>query len=175
MRRRLFAVASAISLLLCVATVGLWVRSELDVDAFVGGPGGQYAGEIVSRHGELWLSLIDDRSPYRNEHMWGFRTPEPLPEKQTHLGFVAGREEYVELERPPGTPPMEIVHYIAIPNWFILTSLAVTAFLLTRRASGKSGFNCVRCGYSPATPAGVCPECGTPVPKEPAEKSPRPA
>jgi hypothetical protein len=35
---------------------------------------------------------------------------------------------------------------------------------------------CNSCGYNlTGNTSGTCPECGTPVPKEPAEKSPRPA
>ena len=72
------------------------------------------------------------------------------------------------------------------PRWvLIVTILVIIPFgavglyrtcigrrTIKRRESGQ----CPTCGYSlTGNTSGTCPECGTPVPKEPAEKSPRQA
>ena len=68
---------------------------------------------------------------------------------------------------------------IFFPAWcsWLVSGIAPTFWIWRRvrsrcRPSGLCGY----CGYSlTGNTSGVCPECGTPVPKEPADKSPRPA
>jgi hypothetical protein len=68
----------------------------------------------------------------------------------------------------------------SLPLWVpasVFLSIAV-AIRLAPRFLRKSRFAglCLACGYNlTGNTSGTCPECGTPVPKEPNEKSPRPA
>jgi hypothetical protein len=63
MRRRLFAVASAVSLLLCVATVALWVRSYRIGDAYTT-EGGTFVTSVGSTRGKLFI-LARAKPPMR--------------------------------------------------------------------------------------------------------------
>jgi hypothetical protein len=68
----------------------------------------------------------------------------------------------------------------SFPLWPIVCLLLYPAAALTlrirrRRAAVRSG-RCRACGYNLfGNVSGICPECGTPVRKEPAEKGPRTA
>ena len=80
--------------------------------------------------------------------------------------------------------PNPVLRFVVMPALLIaLLIVAVMPFIWvgsyvkrTCRRRRVAAGACPRCGYSlTGNTSGVCPECGTPVPKEPAEKSPRPA
>ena len=56
LRRRLFASVCVLSLILCLATVGLWVRSYSAYDAITRGVGGRRTFEAASLEGVLRLT-----------------------------------------------------------------------------------------------------------------------
>jgi hypothetical protein len=73
---------------------------------------------------------------------------------------------------------------LAMPTWavlglaalFALPAFTVGARLTAARSRRQSPGYCPSCDYDlTGNTSGVCPECGTPVPKEPADKSPRTA
>jgi hypothetical protein len=84
---------------------------------------------------------------------------------------------------PPGSSARRITRrYVEIPMWMLvgLTSLLPIAwssdfaFPAYRLRQWTRRDFCLSCRYDlTGNTSGVCPECGTPVPKEPAEKSPR--
>jgi hypothetical protein len=143
-RRRLFAVASAISLLMFAVTVAMWVHlRRLEWYAVSWDWGGSH----------LWLTIG-----------WG------------HLQI---------LKQPPPPIPFATITTVwpvecSIPLagfgvLFAILPLAWTGWAL-KRSFRVSGGSCDKCGYSlTGNTSGICPECGTPVPKEPAEKSRRTA
>jgi hypothetical protein len=196
MRRRVFNAASAISLLLCVTLIVLWVRSYFVADTvwFIrngidephdhGDLSDKYG--FVSTHGGFRIEL--ERRDDRNG-TW----PPPKPTIQVFrftdsgnfdaadvdhsqygswqrcgLGFAVGEEDY------RGNHSTGDYRYVVFPHWFLagLLGLMATPLLRRRRMRGV----CSACSYNlTGNTSGICPECGTPVPKEPAEKSPRPA
>jgi hypothetical protein len=65
-----------------------------------------------------------------------------------------------------------------MPDWLVfLVSAILPTWWLTRwtqRFRRRRQNHCSACSYDlTGNTSGTCPECGTPVPKEPAEKSPR--
>jgi hypothetical protein len=190
MRRRLFGVVSAISLLLCLASVVLWVRSYLYLDLFemprpdypdgtrISGP------DIAFNEGQArlawrrWLVFNDEDS---DRHFWRSLTGEAanrvwqldhgliLPRNYHHFGPFSYGYEY---DRGSGTG----VWFFSIPLWFAFASFTAYPTWRLVRAWRQEGhdLHCRRCGYNlHGNTSGVCPECGTPVPKAPADKSPR--
>ena len=189
MRRRLFALASAVSLLLCLASVVQWVRSRtsdcgFDLEAYKDGAltddwkatsetylwltyehrREEFDRKGTAKHYKLsWSSArhIESPSARWNEEptsVWG------------RLGFAYERtanDRYVGW-------------FVHLPFWAAVVPTSVLpvllAFVVIRRTRRGLAGLCPTCGYSlTGNTSGVCPECGTPVPKEPAEKSPRPA
>jgi hypothetical protein len=75
--------------------------------------------------------------------------------------------------------PYPMVLSLYLPYWLIILLFAVlpSAWTLNRLRTRKNDLNlCGTCSYSlTGNTSGICPECGTPVPKEIAEKSPRTA
>ena len=168
MRRRLLNFAAAVSLVLCVATAALWVRSRTVVDQFEHFNGGtgthtqvrSLRGQIVLLKG--WnspLALVNgariqtDRLRDEHDHRWG------TPALWGTLGFylddgrdgIGRRGDYSDFQWVT----------VAAPYWAIVvgTAMLPAAAALRRLRPGRPGL-CPDCGYDlRATPA-RCPECG---------------
>jgi hypothetical protein len=139
MRRRFFAVASAISLLAAVAVVVFWLLSYVE-------------GQPI----EIYL------------HHGGDLVPAKSVAFEVGTDFVGIWWGYTNT---PG-------NRFRAPCWLVVCGLLVLLAWWVRIKSriGTGEPRCVNCGYNLlGNTSGICPECGTPVPKEPAEKNPRPA
>jgi hypothetical protein len=69
------------------------------------------------------------------------------------------------------------VYAALLPYWLafsLFLMISALGVIQRRRICPSEIGVCVRCRYNlTGNTSGICPECGTPVPKEPAEKSPR--
>lgn len=172
MRRRIGRIAlkglTGLSLVLCVGTVGLWVRSYITAD-------------ILKMRHERSLTYI---STGRGEVYVQHRNRVP--------GFATREDAWQWRRRPASTmpPPVEVswgspgfafrvlygvgeftgdrLTQVAVPFWAITFTSSlpwVAHFLLRMR--GRSGMRsglCPRCRYDlTGNLSAVCPECGTPV------------
>ncbi len=146
MRRRLFTLCSALSLLLCVAVCVLWARIYLtDGDAL---QSNERRSVLFSVRG---LGM-------------GYRTAEGVSARTAGrsgpeaFGFGWYRTYY-----PQGV----VVFTAGAPHWFLaaLTAAApaarVRAWRRTRRR--RSSGQCPACGYDLRATPGRCPECGAEV------------
>lgn len=179
MFRRLFNVGSALSLLLCLATVVLWVASWIDGLTVASGqilvfhtydPAGNFV--LVERDWQhrstagTWrmLSRSNNRFHERFGFAWGSG-------KFNDTRFVPGY-------RSPGMPVMTgSIQYISIqydligiPLWAAFVLLAFLPALWVYRQSrnrrrGSAGC-CQSCGYDLRASTDRCPECGTPIPSK---------
>ena len=88
---------------------------------------------------------------------------------------------YVHREHPLyGRSWTAVVRRIATPYWATVVATIVMPLrwvtLDWQRRKNLEDQHCSNCGYNlTGNTSGVCPECGTPVPKESADRSPRPA
>jgi hypothetical protein len=152
-RRRLFTIVSFVSLVLCVATVVLWVLSyRWEEQAYFRYSGG--SAYLTSSAGRLGVDL--SRSEYAirefglfhdrvidNDFTYSF---EPAP-----LGFA-------------WRYPYDNAFECAIPHWFaaLLFAIAPTFWLLGHHRRGKRQLLglCPHCGYDLRATPDRCPECG---------------
>jgi hypothetical protein len=169
-RPRLFNVASAISLLLCITTAVLWVRSYAVVYS-----------EIHQRFRVQRQQIEMDQSVLRacDGSLYFHREVTHLPfQPVAHMNPNAAKQllesaggDYFMKQRPwkgasgPNDPngwhlplPIACTLFAVVPlMWFTLRS---------RRFTGPG--RCPTCGYNvTGNTSGVCPECGTPTPQRP--------
>jgi hypothetical protein len=64
------------------------------------------------------------------------------------------------------------MHSLRLPFWFILLTSGSTGTYLWRRSRTPPAGHCPKCSYDlTGNVSGVCPECGTEIPKSAAEFS----
>jgi hypothetical protein len=189
-KRRLFNLAAAMSVVLCAVTVVLWVRSYWTVDNF--GVEGveavghwQRGGFVCSRSGTLgaewWLR---DNGGWRSRSAtgWGYDSWPIRSVETPHSwwrGFSYEAESFnnalMTSDGRPAPVHMTYSHSLTVPHWFVLL-LAVlpSAFWLGGRARRRRRLRenlCLACGYDLRATPNACPECGTQAKPQPAERT----
>jgi hypothetical protein len=179
MVRRLFTLLSALSLLLCVATAVLWVRSyrRLDIAGLWGGGYGVY-GESVKGQVTLWCSSnaraeIDDRFNFGGssestdpETPWILRKDAAQATAVNRTWGLPGLRLYVG--HPDRTLPngVWLPARLAVSHWLLCPGALAAAWLFRRRARRRARAEraaaglCPICGYDLRATPGRCPECG---------------
>ena len=186
-RRRLFACLTILSLVLCLATVALWVRSYWRSDTLLRYSSAAQSAQAFgmgSNLGELALFAHHNPGPWKqgwnflprhssaDETIASFARKFPQGRSAHFLGFG-----FVQLSNP-----FRLDAYVA-PHWFFallfaaLPAVRLRSILRTRRLN-RVGL-CQHCGYDlRATPqGGRCPECGhaaAAAPASPRLTAPRP-
>lgn len=184
MRRRLFSIACAVSLMLCMGALALWARSYRAYDAYVH-PHGRWTRTIGWSRGKL---IFFDETGRSLNSGWRSRPPvsigvrEPMAGEPgvKHHGSFLGATWYVTdggaaspavplLMMPNGgfirftqfAPSREVL----IPHWMIaaifagLPAIWFAGFII-RRLRLRQG-RCLACGYNlTGNTSGICPECG---------------
>lgn len=171
---RLFTVASVLSLLICVAVLGLWARSDERRDEVrFHWYGSAYA--VASESGRVGI----DNRPQVDEFLG--RREQAIEE--AGAASMASRD-FGDGPRPEmarwvqaneraaalisrGPPP---ARRYAIPYWTIfvvgLMIPAIWAWRWHRRSLRIAAGRCSECGYDLRASKGRCPECGTPIPEK---------
>lgn len=178
MRRRLFNILSAISLLLCVATIAVGIRSMWFenywncTDPTRSNP----AVVVVATCGRIGIIWSHEEEGEEPSPQWGeYRVEEvgdalardldsagamnqggPDPASWKYLGFNGGYGR-------GGTMLWDA--WIVVPDWFICSIAAVLPFLwyrsYRRTRRRKLRGLCLQCGYDLRATPDRCPECGT--------------
>ena len=186
MIRRLFTIASALSLLLCVAIAALWVRSYSRAEEFVAGcwhyqhhpryPNYYDAwefnafnsrGRIMAR---VWLRPCvagpgrEEQSPGQNGKHF---IVEPVGYRLEVAEFALGISPHVGLAtsfrfRSTARSRAISAPHLALMGLSLVLPLIETVRRLRRRRDTLAGL-CPRCGYDLRATPERCPECGTAV------------
>jgi hypothetical protein len=190
MKRRLFTILSALSLLLFVAVVVMWVRSYRHCDSI---QWHRHAGWIADPPKMGFLqstagpsgATTDGRALISCAGLLQFRAwhQEYLPEKSIWPFPPAGFRAFTNsLERFPELR-LNTEHWLGfgyreepyggtkcatVPHWSVaLTSVVLPAWWIRsfyrRRRAQRLG-HCSRCGYDLRATPERCPECGEPIP-----------
>jgi hypothetical protein len=182
MKRRLFKFAAAVSVVLCAATVALWVRSYYVYETLVWETqlnnglltvqGYSVRGRFVASYSRRLVSRPKTRFPRWHHATFDSTYLTSVPTRgdgSPALRFITYRD---------GTPAWWWGWAVAVPDWLVVLILSVLPTLRMRAAviSGRRSRRglCPSCGYDlRATPTGGrCPECGTPAsPRDPAAVS----
>ena len=181
MRRRVSAILSAFSLVLCVAATALWVRSYYVRDIVAIGLKGGHSHIAQSILGRLHIqSALSGKSSGGFSHTSDRLSPEavwhggmssyPLVVRW-RLGFVF--QTYTRYRMGFEQPSGGFVtrhRLIIIPYWcpaaaFALAPAVWVVCWRRRRRQHRAGL-CPRCGYDLRASKERCPECGTPVQRD---------
>jgi hypothetical protein len=164
MRRRLFTGLSAVSLLLCVATIGLWVRSAWrwdHVGRYQSGPGRYRVCAWDSNRGRMslnWGELLGaSQAPGAVRWVRGGGRPRDI----TVTPWQRWVYEYRSTSNGAAT-----IHYFAVHDaWLVVVTAVLPAWwllALRRRRRLAAQGRCLACGYDLRATPGRCPECGAP-------------
>jgi hypothetical protein len=171
--------ATMISLLLCVASGVLWVRSYREIDRILWEPAAKICRSYVcdSGHGVLRLQWSTEQRPAETTRFGHLALPAVRGYGQFFRGWVdkhtwngfAWRSTYV---RDPNGVFDSSSFELVLPQGFILLCLALLPGIVlyrTLRNIRKRSGRCVTCGYDLRATPDRCPECGT-VPSVPAAR-----
>jgi hypothetical protein len=174
-RKRLFTCLTILSLILCLATVALWVRSYWRYDTLAHGSSGTDGfGSlgIESKYGELYLSAahyyanLNYSNLYNEAPGWSFGEHRFLT-LDTHMDFAKKhvKHQLVGFGSFNGDlRPVGFLRSIWLPHWFLALLFAILPTLrlrsiLRNRHRHRAGF-CQHCGYDLRATPDRCPECG---------------
>jgi 4-amino-4-deoxy-L-arabinose transferase-like glycosyltransferase len=182
MKRRLFNILAAASIVLCVATAVLWVRSNW-YDDRIGYTRESWQWTLHSVHGHL-VAMGGARYNGVNAfpgkigcHYYSDRLPPEFSSaakvaEYRCLGFAYDPNRLITYDDPPRVRYIYYTgHRFYVPYWFALVLLAILPVARAarwRRQRRRTILNlCLICGYSlTANISGVCPECGTAIPHQ---------
>jgi hypothetical protein len=169
MVRGLFMVLSALSLLLCVGTCGLWLRSYWYQDDVGRHTADRAKWVLLSWRGEL-VAFHETRAGLsRSEPSWATYSG-PVEKNYTFgtarwwlLGFAFHTSSGTGIGGPG--PFTFRTDYFLVPYWFpaaltIILSAQLLRILVRSSRHRRSG-TCIRCDYDLRATPGRCPECGT--------------
>ena len=167
MKRRVFNVLAGVSLVLCVATTGMWVRTYWREDQF---QTASHRYDFDTTPGRVWLNYSNPPywggigyrvRPVRNDRFGqqfhGFFRIMPAPSGRSYAvcGFV-----YLTYLQP-GPPWACRFKYVGVPFWFITLLAGTIPFAwFQNRFTRKLPGQCVVCGYDLRATPDRCPECG---------------
>lgn len=158
--RRLFTLASAVSLVLCVGTAVLWIRSYwvADLLASKGSPHPPCMLLCSSRGIVHWrlLRQPDRRLKFRS---WGVESiPEGGAAEDARDFFVAGLPT-----RGVSWNHREADAAVPHGGLFVLFAVLPACHVASRRLRRSRAFICSACGYDLRASPDRCPECGAAV------------
>jgi hypothetical protein len=170
-RRRIFSLASLLSLLLCVATVVLWIRTR-------GGSEGlqqsseQLGWDVIFERGNLSVEWdrAGDESVFEVMPLTHRQEDSFFEAYQTPLHGLGFDYKFAGFRVARARNP-EVLWRVCVPGWFLwiffllLPCLWLWRYRTRRRESYRRSQDlCMACGYAlTGNTSGVCPECGTSI------------
>jgi hypothetical protein len=189
MKRSLFSLVTAISLLATVAVLMLWIRSYWTCDSVVGESleildSGEYRGFDLNV-GSMWGVVHVWHYMYRSDiraappaprNKWAWvRSPAVDPKVAPRHWHYYWPSYTNNLNNSPPNPPdepfgtRERTISISLPDWIVVIfTCAIPVWWLIgarkRKREQTTPGLCPQCGYDLRGSADRCPECGTPIP-----------
>jgi hypothetical protein len=156
-RRIIFNGLTVLSLLLCVAIAGLWVRSYWVAD----GVTLVFSSPTVAMWSQRGRVIIYETSTKQNNPVRYTNTPASIS-----LGFDSEDEYSLYFWRLGGFSASASYRdsFLAVPYWFLTVLFAAPLIVPLRRISQRRKGNlglCLSCGYDLRATPDRCPECGT--------------
>jgi len=163
MKRRVFNILSAVSLVVALAVAALWVRSSWVIDS----------PQIVSNHSVLNITSVRGRIEIRHYHFLsgipvgavsGWYTFSAAQYKDVNIGGWAFLGFVCDWGSFSGVDTIVIV----LPSWALMAlAIAPPTYWFHRRRKRKRRLShglCLSCGYDLRASKDKCPECGEAVP-----------
>ena len=154
-RRRLFTIASAISLLLCLATLAIWLRSYSVISALFYHRGRTTIASVVQL-GAFELARYRETSPTPRVGLQAF--DKARGDVLLGSGGATELDTYLLFRKPQLSLPLWMLSIgeALMPSWWIVRRLKSMHAIRPE--------TCRFCGYNlTANTSGVCPECGTAI------------
>ena len=174
-KRRVFTILAAVSLVLCLATAGLWVRSYWRP----GQSSGAFSYLRCTRQ-QVHLAYPKPRVWSAASPTWSFVFPGLRYQRSQvfttdyELAFtrpiVLHGEIYFDayFDMPDG-----FAHELTVSWWLlaaltaVLPALWLWRYRRDRRVRSNGMPHCAKCDYNlTGNASGICPECGTPIPAD---------
>jgi hypothetical protein len=161
MRRRLFNLAAAVSLVLCVATVALWTPSYRHWDG------------VTFSSGRVCYGVVSH--PFNAINLMLFRKHTGTATLPTEQGWELGTEarsltdtevrwhDFVASSFTIGSDQWQsTVWYVTLPYWALSVATAIPPLgcILRRKRRRSTSELCPTCGYDLRATPYRCPECG---------------
>jgi hypothetical protein len=169
-KRRVFNVLAAVSLVLCVATAALWVRSVWTSDQFYlwhgkpNSPDDSAGFEITHFRGRTLVRHFR-RMGGMNEQRWQFRRPTGV-EKDVNESFWTSRPGFKLFGLRYGVMTGGEINLLVPDGYVLLLTLLLPALWFGKTTSERNGRRngaCRKCGYDLRATPERCPECGSAV------------
>jgi hypothetical protein len=188
-KRRLFNLLAAVSLVLCAAALAIWVRSYWSADraswtvlsnhptyvrctCITSANGGvQFLADKLERPGRAGLvsgpsGFEVTRAAPSNYPFFTWHSSVSVGVAQVHLKRL-GFELFL-FESTAGATFHRVTSSLTLPHCAIAAALASVSFVCWRlRATKDSSGKCRTCGYDLRASKDRCPECGTTIPAAP--------
>ena len=170
MRKRMANMLVALSVLLTLASTGLWITSYFITPCVTyrsrDASGGAYVGwDVRSLSGQLGATRTSARGTFPRDSVTWYRYTEPVATDlslRLRLGLRFPTFDY--RNGPTLDTPSQSYWSLFVPYWLIIliTAPAPTVWWLRRvRARRRvSMHRCLQCGYDLRASVDRCPECG---------------
>lgn len=170
---RLFTLASALSLLLCIAMMALWARSDEGRDEIQF----QWRGAAYALASERGRIGIDNQPQLRQFSQARQKAEQDVRDAQMAYHGESENDPYLaalvqasnRFFALTGHGPPTLIRHV-IPYWAIIVGAWVLpaswAWRWQRRRLRIAAHRCAECGYDLRASEGRCPECGSPIPQK---------
>jgi hypothetical protein len=170
-KRWAFSLVDAVSLLLCAATVVLWVRSYDHADYFWYGDAMKETG-LISSEGSLLFYRESVLGSYRLRGSSGFGSAHLAPADPDRFDPARAWFSLPGFALLGGANGRTEATGFALCAWLLSTLLALLPIrwltVTLRKPRAKAAFSrCPNCGYDLRATRERCPECGSPVLRSP--------